>query len=364
MYLQESSTTHDLSTSQINDTINRAGSVTELAVGLNSLSLEEHYARPCSPSPSQLAGRLEALCLDDDEAYTMPGSFSSNQSSAHITNQDNPSTPSRTQNRAIPGLPPRMEASNGDVTTRSITTMESLVAAATLTATPIDVSSHDKLFTSSDEFYQKKTATLPDSLRSLDLADAVESLDAVMQASKPSFSPAFRPSLRFGRSPPPKHLSQTVKSRSPSPIGHHLGKLERDESKELEQMNKKLHHHIASVFDVAFASLSVDSQWAAVDAATDFLRKGLVRVGDLETKQKCREKSAKYRGISRPASNDATLQDKRVELRDCMRSSLTKISKLVVPSLPGRPLKIDTGKTDYYTFAQTCSHTSRLSIQQ
>ncbi|KAE9402126.1 hypothetical protein BT96DRAFT_937422 [Gymnopus androsaceus JB14] len=63
----------------------------------------------------------------------------------------------------------------------TINSLETLLTAATLTAKPLDTSTHNKLFTSSTEFYQHTTATLPNTIENLDVSSAAKREMAFIQ---------------------------------------------------------------------------------------------------------------------------------------------------------------------------------------
>ncbi len=81
-----------------------------------------------------------------------------------------------------------------------LNTLDTLITATTISSKPINPSTHDKLFKSSEEFYE--TAAVCGRLQSLDLTDAVDSIEAVTVSSpkRPLISPKpiFRPSAKFG----------------------------------------------------------------------------------------------------------------------------------------------------------------------
>lgn len=107
--------------------------------------------------------------------------------------------------------------------------LETLVTAATVTARPVDASTHEPLFMSSSQFYEHRIALDPQELQSLNISDAVESLEAIAAKAPPP--PMFHPNQQFRQRPllkPPESPPRSH-SRSPPPVSPRVGKIERDE---------------------------------------------------------------------------------------------------------------------------------------
>ncbi|KAE9397083.1 hypothetical protein BT96DRAFT_996053 [Gymnopus androsaceus JB14] len=162
-----------------------------------------------SPSISQVATELGSLHLEED--VTIPGTSLPEPSIINSRLQSDQTLPSES----------------------TLKSLEMLITATTLTSTPMDTSYHGKLFTSSSEFYHHQGSTVPDSLQSLDVSSAIQGLEAVSSAKKPSFLPAYRPSCQFGWRQTPIHLQRSnsrspLPPRSPSPTvtGGRVGKVE------------------------------------------------------------------------------------------------------------------------------------------
>lgn len=283
-------------------------------------------------SVRQVTAQLSSLHLGDPES--MPGAFSS-QSSA--TRMHAGTLPSSTETDAL----------------------ETLVTAATLTATPMDISTHDKLFTSSARFYEDRSSTLPTSVQSLDLATAMQGLEAAAKAKKtPPRSPAFRPGRQFGRSPLPNHLKP--RSRSPSTTPR---KLEQEELLALDRLQQTFDRHYSLIFDDGFASLAVDLQCSRLDEATKFLLEGLARIEDLTAKTRSRDSKAAYRRVStglgsEEKQNNHLLKAKREELQNRMRNFHAQICAIYGPLNADRPLEVDTGECQFLFCIATISHSA------
>ncbi|KAE9384924.1 hypothetical protein BT96DRAFT_1093799 [Gymnopus androsaceus JB14] len=183
----------------------------------------------------------------------------------------------------------------------TINSLETLLTAATLTAKPLDTSTHNKLFTSSAEFYHHTTATLPNTIENLDISSAAQGLQAVAQAKRPSFTAANR-------------------------IGHQF---EADELKTLKKIEKGCDEHHAQIFDCDFASLSTNSKCGRLDDATAFLCEALRQIHGFDSRSKRRTK-----GAADP------VKDRREQMRTCIRTIYDEICVLYAPLIPECPIEI------------------------
>lgn len=304
--------------------------------GLASLDIGETIG---IPSVTQVTAKLSSLHLEDHES--MPGAFSPSSSAA-----------------------PRLSLRNTGPLPFSTETesLETLVTAATLTATPMDTSTHDKLFTSSAQFYEHKSSTLPTSIQSLDVNTAMQGLEAAAKPKKTlPRSPAFRPGRQFGRSPLPNHSKP--RSRSPSPTPPKAGKIEQEELNALDRLQQTFDRHYSLVFDSAFASLAVDLQCVRLDEATKFLLEGLARIEELETKMRSRNTKDAYRRVStglRPESkgNDQSLKTRRDQLRNRMRNFHAQICAIYAPLSADRPIEVDAGEHRFLFRMPVIAHSS------
>ncbi|KAE9387667.1 hypothetical protein BT96DRAFT_1004909 [Gymnopus androsaceus JB14] len=214
------------------------------------------------PSVTQVTAKLSSLYLEDHES--MPGAFSPSSSAASCLYLRNTGP-----------LSFLME----------IQSLETLITAATLTATLMDTSTDDKLFTSSTQFYEHKSSTLPTLIQSLDVNMAMQGLEA---AAKPKrmlpCSPAFHPGCQSGHRPLPNHLKPRSRSLSPTPLK--ASKIEQEELNALDRLQQTFDQHYSLVFDSAFTLLAVDLQCIRLDEVTKFLLEGLARIKELETKMR------------------------------------------------------------------------------
>lgn len=226
--------------------------------------------------------------------------------------------------------------------------LETLLSAAVLTSSPIDTSTHGKLFTSSSEFYDPRNSSIPDSLRPLDVSSAMQGLEALAKAKRPSLPPASRPGRQFGRQAVYSHHRKS-KSRSRSPSSPAVnGKVEADEVKELDSLGDQLVYHQAQVLNDLFLSLTSDSQCERLDQATAFVNYGLSRISHFATKTRARVKMATYRGTPVKSSGEVAEQKRNI-LGEELKTFHTQICVLYAPLLAERPLVIDAGKSSSYT---------------
>ncbi|KAE9383390.1 hypothetical protein BT96DRAFT_951388, partial [Gymnopus androsaceus JB14] len=327
---------------------------------------------PKSPLSQAIHG-LDSLHLTDD--LSIPGSFSPGLSMdiQRTSNQHRMSSPPTENNAArissplspiIRGLDSLHlnEAISGSSlaglatessktvlnapSSSTLDSLETLLTAATLTSSPLDTSNHEKLFSSSSQFYDHRASTVPDSLRSLDMTSAMQGLAAVANSKTPTCPPARRPGRQFGRMQNPVYsqLSQRRNSRSPppTPSGSGARKVVNDELKELDQLSDKLLHHRAEVLNDTFDSLPADSQCEKLENADAFVKSGLARIAHFEGKRKARAKMAAYRRNEvRADSNDTTMQEKRDSIVQSLKALHVEICALYAPLLAERPLVID-----------------------
>lgn len=215
--------------------------------------------------------------------------------------------------------------------------VETLITAAVLTATPVDTTIHNKLFMSSSEFYQERAPLASQTLKPLDISDAVESLETLATMQPTSSLPTLRPGQRHRRSlpltqakPPPRQS----RSRSPSRLSRHIGKIERTQLTEIERLRDRYEQLHAQIFNASFAMLSVESQTTLLDEATAFLKRGLKTLGDFDLKAKFKLKKGGLDG----------LRDERRELRVRMTNFYAKIYALYYPLIPTNPIPVNAGK--------------------
>lgn len=205
----------------------------------------------------------------------------------------------------------------------------------------MDISTHDKLFTSSAEFYHNRGATLPASVQSLDVNTAIQGLEAVAK-----LKPTPRPGRQF-RSPLAKH-SKVAKSRSPSPT---LGKVEQEDTNALKRLRRQFDHHYSQVFDSTFASLGTDLQCARLDDATKFILKGLLDIEQLDTKARLRKTKSVYRrggsGLEDSSGTEQVSKEDREQLRERMRTLHAQICVIYAPLIANHPLEVDAGSCSF-----------------
>lgn len=235
----------------------------------------------------------------------------------------------------------------------TLESLEALLAAAVLTSTPVDVTTHDKLFTSSSEFYDPQNSSVPDSLQPLDVSSAMQGLEAVAKSKRPSFPPAFRPGRQFGRQ---AVYSQPRKQKSHSPSTSTIhGKVEADEVKELDSLATQLLHHRGQILDDSFSVLSSSLQVEKLDQATSFVNYGLNHISHFATKARVREKMATYRGTSVKSSGEVAEQKQNL-LGERLKAFSTQICVLYAPLLAERPLLIDASKSGSRTLMTSLIH--------
>ncbi|KAJ3964303.1 hypothetical protein EV361DRAFT_71022 [Lentinula raphanica] len=269
-----------------------------------------HLDSPQRSPISQLRDGLSALHLDVDP---IPGSFLFDEAS----------------------FKPQVGDEIPNESSSTLESMETLITAATLTANPMDTSTHNKLFSGADEFYGDAGANIPSSVQPLDLNAALESLVAVSQPRKPSVAPAFRPGRQFARQSIPRKSN----SRSPSPSGPRIGKVERDELKTLQKLNQEFETYHAQIFCDGFTALPTDLQCRSLDEVTNWLNKGLTLIETYAERTKYRN----YKATSTPitASKESTSKERRERLRERMRALHAKVCALYAPLMPESPVQVD-----------------------
>ncbi|KAJ3764773.1 hypothetical protein FB446DRAFT_12318 [Lentinula raphanica] len=269
-----------------------------------------HLESPLRSPITQLQEDISTLHLDDNP---MPGSF--------LRDRDSDKTHGSTN---IPN-----ESSS------ALESLETLITAATLTSSPMDTSSHNKLFSGASEFYQDASTHIPSSVQSLDIHSAMKSLAAVSQPRKPSVLPAFRPGRQFARQSIPRKSN----SRSPSPTGSRLGKVERDELNMLQKLTQEFDSHHTDIFSSDFTALSTDLQCRRLDAVTEWLNDGLALIETYEERAKYRK--YKTTQTSKTAPKEITLKERRDLLRERMRTLHAKVCALYAPIMPQSPIQVD-----------------------
>ena len=211
--------------------------------------------------------------------------------------------------------------------------LEMLITASELLATPMDTLAHNKLFTSSTEFYQHHSAGMP-SMRSLDPSEALTGLNAV--ANMKRAVPAFRPGRSFGRMPTPNPTRQT-RSPSPSLPPTKIHQKEAQRLQLLEEQFEKYHHQ---VFDEDFASQTEEVQQRMLDEVNTWLERNLVTLGNLE--ERARERRKKQRSGGRTSGPE---NDRRNLLEGRMRNLYGKICALYAPLIPKEPIEVNARKS-------------------
>ncbi|KAJ4001060.1 hypothetical protein F5050DRAFT_1727495, partial [Lentinula boryana] len=177
--------------------------------------------------------------------------------------------------------------------------LATLITAATITSEPIDTSNHVKLFTSSLEFYEQRGSSVPDSLQSLDMSTAMQSVNAVISSNKPQPLPAFRPGRQFGRQSTPFWSQSGCGGKPPSSSrvspAKGLGKVASDEVESLTEFNAKLRSFQTEILDAAFDSLMEDTKCEKLDEASAFVKDALAHMVTLERRAKARATMADRR---------------------------------------------------------------------
>ncbi|KAF5343964.1 hypothetical protein D9757_015004 [Collybiopsis confluens] len=277
---------------------------------------------------SHVAAGLESLHLEDEVG--VPGSFSYGPSTASHR---------RGLHADASGLPTLAESdismrmaqdkNANDPLSPTLEQMETLVTAATMTSSPVDVSDHSRLFSSLSEIYQHRGSQIPSSLQPLDVPAALQSLATVSKT--PPLLPASRPGRQFGRIPVPLSHLQTL------PAPKH-GKVASDEVKELAGLSELLRNLQSDILGDAFDSLSEDVKCQKLDNATAFVMDVLARIAKLNENAKDRAKMASYRG---GRLNPDISAETRASMTQNLKTFHAQICALYAPFLSKRPLVID-----------------------
>lgn len=233
-----------------------------------------------------------------------------------------------------------------------------------MTVTGTNNSSHSKLFSSSDDAYPP-TSTPSHTYRPLPLSDALQSVQATMNAPRPVFSPSCTPGRRFGSassfsSPPARRQSRPNQSpgspepvRSPAPSNSAFTRRDENELGDLERINRKLREHEELVLGDAFSSLDDEQQTSSLDLAHTFAEKNLQRITQYFEKATDRQKKARQRDSkSSPLKVEEELARRRKELHEHLRSLLVKTNTLKLLRMPKAPVEINAGKASLSDFFQ------------
>ncbi|KAJ3780664.1 hypothetical protein GGU10DRAFT_336981, partial [Lentinula aff. detonsa] len=178
--------------------------------------------------------------------------------------------------------------------------LDTLITAATMTSEPIDTSGHARLFVSSSEFYEQRESSVPDSLQSLDILNAMQSLNAVFTSSKTRPLPASRPSRQFGRQ---THLRSGTDGKSgslslvvPASPAKGLSKVGSGEAELLAELSENLCSFQVEVLDDAFDTCTKAAKYKKIDEASAFVKHALAQLVTLEKRATSRAKMADRRG--------------------------------------------------------------------
>lgn len=211
--------------------------------------------------------------------------------------------------------------------------MEALVTASALSATPIDTLHHNKLFSSSTQFYEDHSAAIP-SIKSLDPSAALDGLHALTNR----VLPAFRPGRTFGRRTTPNSARQT---RSPSPSLLPT-KIQEREACTLQQLEQQFDSYHRQIFDGDFVAQSEAVQQTLLDEVNTWLEKGMITLRTLEEReQERRKKRASGASPSEPGTN------RRNQMQERMRNLFAKICALYAPLIPTKPIEVDAGESRF-----------------
>lgn len=285
--------------------------VLPLRVAITSRSM---FPQPMSKVIKQMAKlRLESPelvyePLDDDS--TMPGSF--------LINEIAP----------LDDLP-------------SMETLETLLTAAVLTDSANNQSHHHKLFSSAAECYEDSGATLPSSLRSLDLSTAMQSIAAITKTPSTPKTPSVPPARQAGgRRFTSKSILSSSNSSPPSAASLSAGKVERAEACVLDRLCTEFEPYHAELFSGHFVALSEELQCQKLDKVTKWLNDGLVAIEGYEERMRYRNSKAK-----RASSKEDVAKVKRDSLRERMRALNAQVCVLYTPLIPESPIEVDAGES-------------------
>ncbi|KAE9405450.1 hypothetical protein BT96DRAFT_988487 [Gymnopus androsaceus JB14] len=238
---------------------------------------------------SELDGRMSLLHLDAPSppraqiTATAPNAFSVSGVTAQLASLhlEELSTPSHAQ-----GITPAPEnqASIPSFSSTDSDALEALITASVLSATPIDTLHHNKLFSSSTQFYKDHSMAIP-SIKSLDPSAALDGLHALTNR----VLPAFWPGRIFGCRTTPNSARQT---RSPSPSLLPT-KIQEREACTLQQLEQQFDSYHRQIFDGDFTAQSEAVQQTLLDEVNTWLEKGMITLRTLEEReQEWRKKQA------------------------------------------------------------------------
>lgn len=225
--------------------------------------------------------------------------------------------------------------------------LETLITAATITSEPLDTSDHSKLFTSSSEFYQQRGSTIPDTLQSLDVSTAMQSINAVISSNKRWPLPAFRPGRQFGRQSTPVYSRAGCCGKPPTPSrappAEKLGQAVCDEIELLAEFKTVLDTFQSEILNDAFDALPEDTKCEKLDKASAFVKDALAHIAKLEGRAKARAIMADRRDgkVTQDISKDT-----RASLIQSLKTFHVKLCSLDAPLLTQKPTVIDAGKSE------------------
>lgn len=245
--------------------------------------------------------------------------------------------------------------------------LETLITAAMITSEPMDTSNHSKLFTSSSDFYERRGSNMPDSLQSLDMSTATQSLNAVIGSNKTWPLPARRAGRQFGRQSTPTYSQAGSNPPSPSRSTptKALGQGVHNEAELLSEFNQKLVTFRSEILDT-FDTLTEDTKREKLDKASAFVKDALAHIVKLESRAKARAIMADRRdGKFTPDIS----KDVRASLTQSLKSFHAQLCLLDAPLLIKKSEVIDAGKTEccylrlYLLITQIMSITRVLRTQ-
>ncbi|KAF5366412.1 hypothetical protein D9758_009812 [Tetrapyrgos nigripes] len=312
----------------------------ELVNGMSSLNLEEESHMPgtfsaSSPLASDLHNGLAALSLDGTKS---PNTSSLPPPAFDVVSRMNALS---------------LDTPNNDHAEDMIA---NLITAATMTATSTDGSSHSKLFSSSDDAYPPTSAP-SHTYRPLPLSDALQSVQATVNAPRAALSPSCTPGRQFGSasssSPSPRRQSGSNQSPgslqstkpvcSPPQLNSVFTRHDKNELDDLEGINKNLQEQEELIFGDGFSSLDDEQQALRLDLVHTFTQKNLQRVTQYFEKATDRQKKARQRSsTSSPLKVEEELAEQRKELHERLRSLLVKTDTIKLLRIPKAPVKINT----------------------
>ncbi|KAF5351480.1 hypothetical protein D9757_012880 [Collybiopsis confluens] len=289
----------------------------ETSLDLLNQDSPKSYVEPMSPmSPmTKVTAQMASLRLESprpthgfpDDGNNMPGSFLFND--------------------AAP-LSPTMES------------LETLLTAAVLTDGLSDESCHrhDRLFSSAAERYEDSGASIPPSLRLLDLNAAMQSIAAVAKSPSALKTPSVSPARQAGgrRFTSKSILTPNSSPPSSSPTSPPAGKVEKEEARALDRLRSEFEAYSAELLDGHFVTLSTELQCQKLDRVNKWLNDGLVAIESYEERMNYRKSKAK---CASPMEDVA--KEKRDGLRERMRALHAQVCMLYTPLIPESPIKVD-----------------------